>query len=226
LARFSRRVEAKADRDLIKGFKSSLSSVIGSSASQTFIINENVSEDHFDPEEISKALTRVFGSSEAGLSVVQKRLVQELSESLRSSQMERGYDFVPSMSTIAAEYRARLAIKYGLTGLAAAFVSSLCCLGPFALLLMGVASTTAALSLEQMLFASYHVVFVLSGLGLVAGVVILQLRADGQCNLTGLRRHLGYILVPATSLLVAYAALNYIIGVYFLGGPNPSMLVP
>lgn len=135
-------------------------------------------------------------------------------------------NFPESMAKILNQYKLNIAIKYSLTGIAAAFVSSLCCLGPFALLLLGLASTASALTLEGVWFSNFHVLLVLLGLASVASVVFLQLRRDQQCTLTGLRKNLGYFLVPAATLLVSYAVLNYLIGIFFLGGPNPSMLYP
>jgi uncharacterized membrane protein len=130
------------------------------------------------------------------------------------------------MTKIASQYRKTIALKYSLTGVAAAFVSSLRCLAPMTQLFLGAASASAALSLESSLYSSYHVILVMVGLVSVALVVILQLRRDRQCNLTGIRRNLGYVLVPGAALLVTYAVLNYLISIYFLGRFIPSMLYP
>jgi len=204
----------------------SLSALIGESASQAFIVNQHISEDNFDPAIVSRALTSVFGSSKTGLSAIQRRLIAELSKTLQVNPEASIADFPDAMSKILNQYKLKIALRYSLTGIVASFVSSFCCLGPFALLLLGFASTSAALSLERSWFNQYHVFLVLVGLASVASVVFLQLRKDEQCNLTGMRRNLGYFLVPVGTLLVSYAVLNYLIGIFFLGGAMPSMLYP
>lgn len=218
--------EQIADSGLFEGFEKSLSAVIGESAARAFIINANLSDDHFDPNQVSEALSRVFGKSASGLSVLQRKLLTKLSSTLNINAAESISNFPETMGKIAGEYRRTIALRYSLTGVAAAFVSSLCCLGPMTLLFLGVASAASALSLEGLLYSSYHVILVMAGLVCIATVVILQLRRDQQCNLTGLRKNLGYVLVPCAVLLVTYAVLNYLISIYFLGGFIPSMLYP
>jgi hypothetical protein len=219
--------ELIATRDVFQGFRKSLSSIIGESATQAFIVRSHISESHFDLDEISNALSNQFGRSKTGLSLLQRKLISELSSTLQVNNPGQSLsDFPDSIAKIASEYKRRIAVKYSLTGIAAAFVSSLCCLGPFTLLLLGVASASAALSLERVLFANYHIILVLVGLASVATVVFLQLRTDKECTLAGVRKNLGYFLVPAATLLVSYAVLNYLIGIFFLGAAMPSMLYP
>ncbi|MFI5420053.1 MAG: hypothetical protein ACHQ1H_03715 [Nitrososphaerales archaeon] len=220
------KAELIAKHDIFQGLCKSLSAIIGDSAAQAFIANFQISESSFNFDDISKALSNQFGNSKAGLSHLQRELISKLSDTLQVNSVQSLNDFPDSIAKITNEYKHRIAIKYSLTGIAAAFASSLCCLGPFALLLLGVASASAALSLEKVLFTDYHVILVLAGLASVATVVFLQLRGDKQCNLTGLRKNLGYILVPVATLIVSYAVLNYLIGIFFLGGVMPSMLYP
>jgi hypothetical protein len=219
--------EVIASTEIYQSFERSLSSIIGQSATQAFLANSKITQDNFDPAEVSRALSSVFGSSQAGLSLVQKKLVSELSKTLQLTDPETSMSgFEDSISKMVSDYRRKIAIKYSTSGIVAAFVSSLCCLGPFSLLLLGLASASAALSLEKTLYAEYHVILVLLGLGMVAGVVFIQLRRDNVCTLSGVRKNLGYILVPAAALLASYAVLNYLIGIFFMGGAMPSMLYP
>jgi hypothetical protein len=169
----------------------------------------------------------VFGSSAAGLTLIQRKLVSKLSRALELPNAEESVnDFQGSVRKIIDNYKHRIAIRYSATGIAAAFLSSLCCLGPYTLLLLGLASTSAALSLQQTLYTTYHMFLVLIGLALVGSVILMQLRRDNQCTLKGLRKNIGYILVPMATMLVSYAVLNYIIGMFFLGGAMSSMLFP
>jgi uncharacterized membrane protein YuzA (DUF378 family) len=105
-------------------------------------------------------------------------------------------DFPDSIAKITGEDKHRIAIKYSLTGIAGSVCIFPLLFGPLPLLLPGLASASAALSLEKVLFTDYHVILVLAGLASVAAVIFLQLRGDKQCNLTGLRKNLGYSLSP------------------------------
>ncbi len=143
------KAELVAKHDIFQGFQKSLSAIIGDSAAQAFIANFQIYENNFDFADISKSLSKQFGNSKAGLSHLQRNLISELSKTLQVNPEQSLNDFSDSIAKITNEYKHRIAIKYSLTGIAAAFASSLCCLGPFALLLLGAASTAAALSLEK-----------------------------------------------------------------------------
>lgn len=207
-------------------FEKGLAGVVGAGAARAFIVNEHLSRDHFDPQAVDSALTKVFGVSNAGVNLVRKQVLNRFSSSLNlgpdnsltQAAPSSESDFVSAVQEIASKYRLlRAPPKVASSGVIAALISSICCLSPLVLALLGLASFSAAASLAMTLTTIYRPVELLAGLGLVAAIVYIQLRKENQCNLRGLQRNIGYVLVPLASMLIAYAVVNYFLDVYFLG---------
>jgi len=47
----------------------------------------------------------------------------------------------------------------------------------------------------------------------------LQLKKRNECNISGLRRNIGYVVIPAVTMLVSYALVAYVVGIAFYGWP-------
>ncbi|MCL5067091.1 MAG: hypothetical protein M1368_01905 [Thaumarchaeota archaeon] len=225
------------DSELIDAFEKSLSEVIGPSPARAFIVNERVSREHFDPQEIDSALTRVFGISNAGVNLVRKQVLNRFSSSLNLDGKEEPSpqlkaissesDFVSAVQQIANKYRVlRAPPKVTFSGAVAALISSICCLSPLVLALLGLASFSAAASLAMSLTSTFKPLEIAAGFVTMGGVVYFQLRKEKQCNLSGLRRNLGYILVPLALMLVVYAVINYLFYVYWFRMFNLGDLFP
>jgi len=55
--------------------------------------------------------------------------------------------------------------------------------------------------------------------GFLGTIIYFQLRRRNECNISGLRRNLGYIIIPAVTMLVSYALIAYFVGIAFYGWP-------
>jgi hypothetical protein len=94
-----------------------------------------------------------------------------------------------------------------LSGLAA-LVGGLCCLTPVVLVLLGLASISAAASLGNVLYGDYHWEFRLVALAFLALALVIYFRRKGICTLDQARRERNRIL--NTSLVV----LIFAVGIY------------
>lgn len=200
------------------------------------MINEHLSREHFDPQAIDSALVEVFGASNAGVNFVRNQVLSRFSFSLnvpkvglsaQTKAITSKSDFIPAIQELVSNYRLlRASARVASSGAVAALISSICCLSPLVLALLGLASFSAAASLAMTLTSMFRPVELLAGLGLVSGVVYFQLRKENQCNLSGLRRNIGYVAVPLASMLLVYAIVNYLLYAYFLGMFDFSDLFP
>jgi hypothetical protein len=215
--------ESKAeDKKLVKGFEDSLMSVLGESGAKAVMKLGNVPGDKFDSGAIDSSLEKVFGSSQEGLSVLQSSVLRGMSETLDVTPVDPGevgkVGFASSLELLAQRYRLKEKAGFGIVGITAGMISSICCLGPIAFALLGLASLSSSLALAMDLTSAYKPVELAASLGFLATTVFFQLRRHGQCSLSGLRRNLSYVIIPGTALLVSYALLNYWLGVTFFGG--------
>jgi len=95
----------------------------------------------------------------------------------------------------------------------AALVGGLCCLTPVVLVLLGLASISAAASLGNVLYGDYHWEFRLVALAFLALALVIYFRRQGICTLDQARRERNRII--NTSLLVLiFAAGMYIFWTY------------
>jgi len=90
----------------------------------------------------------------------------------------------------------------------AALVGGLCCLTPVVLVLLGLASISAAASLGNVLYGDYHWEFRLVALAFLALALVIYFRRKGICTLDQARRERNRII--NTSLLV----LIFAVGMY------------
>jgi hypothetical protein len=225
------RDNSELDKKLLEGFENSLISVLGESGAKALMKLGNVPEDKFDAKAIDSSLGKVFGASDEGLSIIQKKIINGMSETLKVSpppvveprsaleESERA-GFVLSLEAIANRYRLKEKAGFGVAGFAAGMISSICCLGPIAFALLGLASLSSSLTLAMNLTATYKPLELAASVGFLGITVILQLRRHNECSLSGLRRNLAYVIVPTTVLLVTYAIVNYWVGIAFFGGPG------
>jgi membrane protein implicated in regulation of membrane protease activity len=94
-----------------------------------------------------------------------------------------------------------------LSGLAA-LVGGLCCLTPVVLVLLGLASISAAASLGNVLYGDYHWEFRLVALAFLILALVIYFRRQGICTLDQARRERNRII--NTSILV----LIFAVGMY------------
>jgi len=204
--------ENKVDRRLAKGFKESLASVIGESGSQVVVSLGKIPEDRLDPEEIDSTLNMVFGAAPAGLSTVKDGVLEGMSSRLGvdipKERPESG-NFYSSLVYMSERYRLKQMTGFGLAGVAAAVISSVCCLGPIALALLGLSSLSAGLSLAESMTDAYQPFELLAAVAFLGIVIYSQLRKSGECNPSGLRRNFLYFVIPAVTLLVTLAVISY-----------------
>ncbi len=209
----------KPDGKLVKSFEDSLVAVLGESGAKALVKLGGIPEDKFDPRTINASLNKVFGTSKNGLSIMQSNVLKGMSAGLDVEELGRltAGNFVKSLEAIADRYRLKERTGLGLAGFATAVGSSICCLGPLALALLGLASFSASASLAIDLTSKYKTIEIGVSVVLLFAVIVLQLARRGQCSLSGLRRNLGYVFIPAATMFVSYSALNYWLGVSFLG---------
>jgi hypothetical protein len=219
--------EAKADAKLVQVFEESLKSVLGESGAKAIMKLGNVPENRFDANAIDSLVGDVFGSSQLGLSVLQSNVLRDMSSSLdiRPNDLDKTRDsgFAPSLEAIANRFRLRERASFGVAGLAAGIISSLCCVGPLALAFLGLSSLSSSLALTMAIAPTLKPIELAVGVGFLATTVILQLRRHGECSLVGLRRNLAYVFIPGSTFLLTYALLNYWLGVTFFGGPTATL---
>ena len=215
--------EKRLNLKLVKGLEQSLAHLFGDSGSEALLSLGKVPRDKFDPGSIDSSLDLVFGASPDGLSSAHKSVIEEMSTRLGvgvpHEPVPNEGSFHLSLESIAERYRLKEMTGFGFAGVVAGAISSICCLGPIALALLGFASLSASLSLAMSLTSVYQPVELTSALGFLGVTIFFQLRRKGGCNLGGLRRNLAYVIVPTTGLLVSYAVINYLIGVWFYGHP-------
>jgi hypothetical protein len=216
----------EADRKLLEGFEESLTSLLGPNEAKAVIKLGDISEGSFDAKAIDSSLEKVFGASMEGLSIIQGKVIEGMSENLGivpsppSIEHGEGVGFASSLEAIADRYRIKEKAAFGTVGLIAGVISSICCLGPIAFALLGFASLSSSLALAMDLTSAYKPVELAASVGFLGVTVVFQLRRKNQCSLSGLRRNLAYIVIPTTVLLVTYAVVNYWLGATFFGGPG------
>lgn len=218
--------EKKIDEKLAQGFKESLQSVLGDTGSEALMKIGQIPEDRLDPVGIDSSLNLVFGHVPAGLSSVHKNVLEGMSTRLGvgvpNREIDGRDDFYSTMVGMAERYRLKEMSGFGLAGIVAGMISSLCCLGPIAFALLGFASLSASLSLAMDLTSTFEPVELSAAIVFLGAVIFYRLRARNECNLSGLQRNLGYFIIPAVTLLVSYAVISYSVGVAFYGHPmNP-----
>ncbi|MFQ5694888.1 MAG: hypothetical protein ACE5HB_02775 [Terriglobia bacterium] len=91
----------------------------------------------------------------------------------------------------------------------AGVIGGLCCLTPIVLVLLGLATASAAADLGNVLYGEYRWAFRLTGLGFLAGALVLYFRSRGVCTLEQAKRERNRILNAALLALVTAT------GVYF-----------
>ena len=95
----------------------------------------------------------------------------------------------------------------------AALIGGLCCLTPVVLVLVGLASISAAAGLGNMLYGDYRWLFRIAALAFLCGALWIYFRRRGICTLDQARRERNRIL--NTSLVVViFAAGIYIFWTY------------
>jgi len=218
------------DKKLLDGLEDSLASILGESGAKALMKIGNIPQDEFDTKAIDSSLGKVFGASNEGLSIVQKKVLEGMSKTLDITQPYDeqaggavGSGFAVSLQALADRYRLEEKVGFGAAGFVAGIISSICCLGPIAFALLGFASLSSSLALAMNLTASYKPVELAASVGFLGVTVIFQLRRHNQCSLSGLRRNLAYVVIPGTVLLVTYALVNYWVGVTFFGDPRSTL---
>jgi hypothetical protein len=218
---------SEADKNLVQAFEDSLKSTLGESGAKAIMRLGNVSENMFDAKAMDSSVGDVFGSSPLGLSVMQSNLLRDMSAALnlnpREMRKAKDVGFASSLEVIADRYRLKERAGFGIAGIAAGIISSLCCVGPLALALLGLSSLSSSLALTMAIAPTLKPIELTIGVGFLAATAILQLRKHGECSLTGLRRNLAYVFIPGTTFLLTYALLNYWLGVTFFGGPTATL---
>ncbi|MDA4128912.1 MAG: hypothetical protein OK422_05620 [Thaumarchaeota archaeon] len=196
--------------------------MLGESGAEAVIRLGQIPGDKLDSQAIDASLNQVFGASPEGLSAVQTRVLDGMSTELgfEPSRGSGEFGFYASLEKLSERYRLKEMTGFGMAGVVAAGISSLCCLGPIALALLGFASLSASLSLAMNMMSTYHPIELAAAIGFLGVTVYFQLRRHGQCSIAGLRRNLAYVVIPGTTLLVSYAIINYMIGVTFFGSPG------
>lgn len=213
---------------LVGELQDGLASVLGEGGSEVIMKIGQVRQDKFDPAAIDASLNAVFGSSSDGLSAVHRNVLNGMSSKLGvelpqgSAEPSLPSSFTSSLESLAERYRLKEMSGFGVAGLIASLISSICCLGPIAFALMGLASMSASISLAMALTSVYEPFELMAAVGFVGTLIYFQLRRRNECSISGLRRNLGYVMVPTTTMLVSYAVISYWVGVAFFGHPlNP-----
>ncbi len=102
----------------------------------------------------------------------------------------------------------------------AALIGGLCCLTPVVLVLVGLASISAAAGLGNMLYGDYKWAFRLVALGFLALALWFYFRQKGICTLDQARRERNRIINTSLVILIfavgAYIAWTYVT-VHYLG---------
>ena len=95
----------------------------------------------------------------------------------------------------------------------AALVGGLCCLTPVVLVLLGLASISAAASLGNILYGDYHWEFRLVALAFLGLTLVVYFRRKGICTLDQARRQRNRIINTSLVVLI-FAAGIYIFWTY------------
>ena len=97
----------------------------------------------------------------------------------------------------------------------AAFVTSLCCLTPIVIVLLGLGSVSFAAGLGNTLYYQYRWVFILFGLLTLSLAYILYLRNKGICTLSQAKRKkqkiINQVILLIAITIVIYLIFNYVI---------------
>ena len=216
--------EKKTNLKIAQGFKQTLQSTLGNSASEALMRIGKMPEDRLDPIGIESTLNVVFGSSPEGLSAVQKNVLEGMSSRLgvdleKEDEFIGNRDFYSTLVGLAERYRLKEMTGFGLAGVVASLISSACCLGPVAFALLGLASMSAMISLADKIMYAWEPVELAAAVAFLGSVIYLQLKKRNECNLSGLRRNVGYVIIPAVTMLVSYALFAYFVGIAFYGWP-------
>ena len=216
--------QKKTDLELARGFKDSLRSALGDSASEALMRLGKIPEDKLDPQGIESTLNVVFGASPEGLSAVQKSVLEGTSSRLgvdpeKEDEFSGKRDFYISLVELADHYRIKEMTGFGLAGVMASLISSACCLGPVAFALLGFSSMSAMITLADSMMYVYEPYELALAVAFLGTIVYLQLRKRNECNISGLRRNIGYVIIPAVTMLVSYALIAYFVGIAFYGWP-------
>jgi hypothetical protein len=216
--------EKQTDLKLAQGFKESLRSALGDSASEALMRLGKMPEDRLDPQGIESTFNVVFGASPEGLSVVQKNVLEGTSSRLgvdleKEDQFSGKRDFYISLVGLADRYRIKEMTGFGLAGVIASLISSACCLGPVAFALLGFSSMSAMITLADSMMYVYEPYELALAVAFLGTIIYFQLKKRNECNISGLRRNIGYVIIPAVTMLVSYALVAYFVGIAFYGWP-------
>jgi len=92
-------------------------------------------------------------------------------------------------------------------GAVGGIVAMMCCVGPTLLALMGIVSATTAYGWAENLYGGYAWWFRAGGLVVMAGLLLLSLRRQRQCSLSGLRRLRSRLLTLLAAAVATYGVL-------------------
>jgi len=216
--------EKQTDMKLAQGFKESLRSALGDSASEALMRFGQMPEDRLDPQGIESTFNLVFGASPEGLAAVQKNVLEGTSSRLgvdleKEDEFSGKRDFYISLVGLANHYRIKEMTGFGFAGVIASLISSACCLGPVAFALLGFSSMSAMITLADSMMYVYEPYELALAVAFLGTIVYFQLRKRNECNISGLRRNVGYVVIPAVTMLVSYALIAYFVGIAFYGWP-------
>jgi len=216
--------EKQTDMKLAQGFKESLRSALGDSASEALMRFGQMPEDKLDPQGIESTFNLVFGASPEGLAAVQKSVLEGTSSRLgvdleKEDEFSGKRDFYISLVGLANHYRIKEMTGFGFAGVIASLISSACCLGPVAFALLGFSSMSAMITLADSMMYVYEPYELALAVAFLGTIVYFQLRKRNECNISGLRRNVGYVVIPAVTMLVSYALIAYFVGIAFYGWP-------
>ena len=216
--------EKQTNMKLAQGFRESLRSALGDSASEALMKIGKIPEDRLDPQGIESAFNVVFGPSPDGLSAVQRNVLEGTSSRLgvdleKEDQFTGKRDFYISLVGLADRYRVKEMTGFGLAGVIASIISSACCLGPVAFALLGLSSMSAMIALADSMMYVYEPYELALAMAFLGAIIYFQLKKRNECNMSGLRRNIGYVVIPAVTMLVSYALLAYFVGMAFYGWP-------
>ena len=216
--------EKQTNLKLARGFKESLRSALGDSASEALMKIGKLPEDRLDPQGIESTFNVVFGHSPEGLSAVQKNVLEGTSSRLgvdleREDRFSGRKDFYISLVGLSERYRLKEMTGFGFAGVLASVISSACCLGPVAFALLGFSSMSAMMALADSMMYTYEPYELALAVAFLGTIVYFQLRKWNECNISGLRRNVGYVIIPSVTMLVSYALIAYFVGIAFYGWP-------
>lgn len=97
------------------------------------------------------------------------------------------------------------------------FIASLCCLAPIILVLFGLSTLSFAISLTNVLDGQYRILFILAGLIILGGSLVLYFRKRGICTLDQAVKKRNEIVNKVILIFIAFAMGYYLFFVIFLG---------